>query len=145
MLREISIARRTEGPYQKRWYEDEHGDLFVWLDCDDRVARFQLAYDKPGVERVVEWRRGRGFSHMRVDDSRAGAYHPGSPLLRPEGELPARRVASDFQKRALGAMDPFIAAFVLRKLYAFPESRWQRTLRIGAFIAALLVIGRLLR
>src|SRR5262245_23363161 len=105
MFREISIARKMEGSYQRRWYEDEDSDLFVWVDPQGKVARFQLAYDKPRAERVVEWRRGRGFSHMHVDDGTRAGHHPGSPLLSTGGVFARSRVVRSFRERAAD-MDP---------------------------------------
>jgi hypothetical protein len=68
------VLKRVRDP--KQWddegdrivFIDSHFDLFVWLDADGKVSRFQLGYGKPGPIKVFEWLKGRLF-HYCVDNA----------------------------------------------------------------------------
>lgn len=72
MLREIrGVDQKTPG-LVKRWFQDEYFDLIAWHDPRGTILRFQLCYarDSRG-ERVLEWRRGLGFQHLKTEERAA--------------------------------------------------------------------------
>jgi len=57
MLREIRGLEQRKKREIRRWFQDEGGE----------VQWFQLCYARDTWrERVLEWRRGRGFQHMKL-------------------------------------------------------------------------------
>ncbi len=140
MLREIAIAAKQDGELTRRWYEDERTDLFVWFDSEDRIVRFQLAYDKPHSEKAIDWREGGGFTHSRVDDGATLSQHPGSPMLVSGGAFAKDRVIGDFRRRAID-IDMKVSMFVHEKLDGYVDEAARRTQReiaiaLGALIGA---------
>ena len=81
MLREVQNVRQVPGEQPRRWFEDDRFDLILWLDAAGAIVGVQLCYDKDvGKERALTWRKGRGFSHQRVDD---GEHQPGTFKMTP--------------------------------------------------------------
>lgn len=78
---------RQDSPSQhKLWFNDGACDLFVWLDRDGQISRFQFCYGKPTDEHVAEWATNEGFRHMRVDDGEVGGLaHGMTPIFVPDG------------------------------------------------------------
>ena len=148
MLREISIARKVHGAYERRWYEDERSDLFVWFDPGGDIARFQLTYDKPNAEKAIDWKRGRGFMNMRVDDGANPGHHAGTPLLSMGGAFAKDRVIERFREHAAD-IDAKVSTFVLQTLQKFPQystgSLASKLVVIGALVGGLLITWRLMR
>ena len=143
MLREIKVASKQDGELTRRWYEDERTDLFVWFDSDDRIVRFQLAYDKPHAEKSIEWRTGRGFAHSRVDDGTTSSHHPGSPILISGGAFAKARVVTDFRRRATD-IDIKVSLFVLEKLEGYVDEAAHRAQREKAIVVGALIGGLVL-
>jgi len=115
MFREIRGVqqRRTDGG-RKRWFQDPYFDLFVVQSVLGRVHWFQLCYrrDTP-FERVLEWKRGAGFLHLRVKQplhSRSAE----SSVLELDGAMPHYDVLERLEASP-GLPEP-IAAFVARKV-----------------------------
>ena len=147
MLREIAIARKADGPYERRWYEDERLDLFVWLDPGGDIARFQLTYDKPTGGKTIDWKRGRGLTHMLVDDGANRGMHPGTPLLSMGGKFAKDRVIGYFREHASN-IDTGVSTFVLQTLREFRQEssgRQRKIVTIGALVCGVLIAWRLLR
>ena len=67
MLKKIQEPKQWAGEARRIVFADARFDLFVWLDAEGNVDRFQLGYDKPGPIRVFEWLNGQLFHH-RVDN-----------------------------------------------------------------------------
>jgi len=148
MLREISIARKADGAYERRWYEDERVDLFVWFGSEGSIERFQLTYDKPYAEKAIDWKPGRGLVHMLVDDGANQGNYPGTPLLSLGGIFAKDRVIEYLREHAAN-IDTRVATFVLQILRAFPQrsagDREKTLAIIGALACCLLIAWRILR
>ena len=148
MLREISIARKADGAYERRWYEDERVDLFVWFGSHGSIERFQLTYDKPYAEKAIDWKRGRGLVHMLVDDGASRGMHAGTPLLSMGGIFAKDRVIEYFREHAAN-IDARVSAFVLQILRTFPRGsvggRERNLAIIGALVGCLLIAWRIVR
>ena len=122
MLVEIAKVRRIQGEARRRWFNDESFDLVVWLDDDDRISGFQLAYGKGKGERAVTWRDKMGFRHDRVDDGETGPFsRKSTPILLPDGVFDRETVTEAFHRAARG-IDPQVTAFVLEKLKEYPSA-----------------------
>jgi hypothetical protein len=76
VLREIRNIDQKRAGHTKRWFQDDYFDLIVWVDQERYIEEFQLCYGRETWgERVFEWRRGRGFQHLKRDE------HPGGSLV----------------------------------------------------------------
>ena len=72
MLREIRGIEQRNLRRVKRWFQDDYFDLFVWQDRLGTILEFQLCYRRDTRdERVLDWRRGRGFQHLKPDSPHA--------------------------------------------------------------------------
>ena len=119
MLIEISNVKQIEGEPKRRWFNDDFFDLVVWLDDEERLVGFQLAYGKPLGERALTWRMGSGYRHDGVDD---GESKPGkmksTPILVDDGIFNSEEVAALFKRESCG-IDRDIAGFVYEKLKSY--------------------------
>ena len=95
-------------------------DLFVWFGETDQIVGFQLAYDKPHMEKVITWKRQGGFLHSRIDDGSRAGRHPSAPLMVGDGAFQATLVLNEFRQRAM-EIDMRVAAFVAKKVAEFPR------------------------
>jgi hypothetical protein len=110
MLRELQPLTPEPGTRRRRWFFCQEMDLVVWFESGDEPVAFQLAYDKLGVERSIEWDRGCGFRHHLVDHSKAGPRRwAASPLLLPDGPFDRDRVLRDFLALAAEIPPPLVA------------------------------------
>jgi hypothetical protein len=124
-FREIRGVRQRDSGELRRWFQSPYFDLFTVQDADGRVRWFQLCYARDSWrERVLEWRRGRGFQHHRVRDA-ANPVRKDSGALVPDGNLPFLEVSGKFQ--ASGGLAGDIGRFVAEKLrdYARPPRRFR--------------------
>ncbi len=112
MLREIKQTSQKPGEPRKRWFSSPEMDLFVWFDDTDEIVSYQLAYNKPHAEKVLSWKRGKGFDHLGVDEGARPGRHPASPLLVKAGELAPSQIIS-LLERAANELDPAIRQFII--------------------------------
>jgi hypothetical protein len=127
MFREIKrVQQRAQGE-RKRWFQDSFFDLYVVQDLLGNVQWFQLCYLRDTRrERVLEWKRGRGFQHLKVTQpSFAGDRESGA--LVPDGAMPHCEVLDRFAISA-GGLPPALAAFVSDKVreHQRPSYRFRR-------------------
>jgi hypothetical protein len=148
MLREITAGTRAEGAFERRWYQDDQFDLYVWLDSEGAIAHFQLAYDKPTVEKALDWKLQDGFMHYRVNQYPAETAGSLTPLLILDPAFPKQRIIREFNQ-STGAIDIGVAAFVSQMLQQAPRVYYRdNTMKwavAGALAGALFLIWRLLR
>lgn len=147
MLREITAANRIDGAFERRWYQDDLFDLYVWLDPRGAITHFQLAYDKPTVEKAIDWKDDVGFMHYRVDQSRMIGGGQTSPVLTMDPRFPKQRVMQQFNESA-SAIDIGVAAFISRMLRRAPTVYYRdnriRWAVAGVVAGALLIMWRIL-
>ncbi len=117
MLREIKQTSQKPGEPRKRWFSSPEMDLFVWFDETDEIVSYQLAYDKPRAEKVLTWKRGKGFDHLGVDEGVRPGKHPASPLLVNDGEFAPSTLVSLLERDA-SELDPAIRQFILSGIEA---------------------------
>jgi hypothetical protein len=125
-FREIrGVQQRAQGEL-RRWFQSPFFDLFTTQDGAGELQWFQLCYARDTWrERVLEWRRGRGFQHLKVRDA-ANPVKKDSGELVPDGLLPYLEVMDGFA--AADGLPPGTRAFVLEKIreYARPARRFPR-------------------
>ena len=121
MLSEILKVRQIPGEAQRRWFQDEGMDLFVWVGQDEPLIGFQLTYDKPHAEKAITWKHGVGFLHSRIDEGVRPGRHPASPLLVADGTFEPVRVLEEFRARA-AEIDPTVRELVAARLGEYPSS-----------------------
>jgi hypothetical protein len=124
-FREIRGVQQHRKGELRRWFQSEFFDLFTTQDAAGEPQWFQLCYARDTWrERVLEWRRGRGFQHLKVRDSANPAKKDSGELV-PNGLLPYFEVTDRFA--AAGGLPPPIQAFVLEKVreYARPARRFR--------------------
>lgn len=116
MLKEVRKTRQIKDEMPRRWFTDNAMDLIVWFGDDNKIAAFQLCYDKPFAEHALSWRPGSGFTHNRVDDGEGKpGGHKGTPLLVPDGEFNLMKIAEKF-KSSSAEIDNDIAEFIYNQL-----------------------------
>jgi hypothetical protein len=119
-MKEFINIRQIPGELRRRWFSSNEFDLIVWFSDDERLAGFELCYDKHGNERSLRWSNSGGFQHMAVDDGEQnlGKYKE-TPILIADGIFDARQVQSDFS--AVSHMLPEeIAEYVLKAIGQYP-------------------------
>jgi hypothetical protein len=129
MLREIRGIDQRNLQRRKRWFQDDYFDLFLWQDAAGAIVEFQLCYRRDTRnERVLEWRRGRGFQHLKPErlDAARPFLEDDTWALRLDGAVPYATLTEKFDAAAQGLPAP-IASFLRGKIdeYARPA----RTLR----------------
>lgn len=125
MFREIRGLQQRRTSERRRWFQDPYFDLFLIEDGDGHVFWFQLCYARDTWrERVLEWRRGRGFQHLRVRD-RDNPIRKDTGELVLDGILPYAELSA--RLASTGGLPQSIAAFVAAKLdeYARPARRFR--------------------
>ena len=131
MLREIRGLEQRNFRRIKRWFQDDCFDLFLWQNRLGTIVEFQLCYrrDKRD-ERVLDWRRGRGFQHLKPESLHAGDsfLEDDTWALRYDGALPYQALTQHFDGSAAG-LPAEIARFVRDKIdeYARPARRFLDT------------------
>jgi hypothetical protein len=118
--------RRTDGA-RKRWFQDPYFDLFVVQDMLGRPQWFQLCYLRDTRrERILEWKRGRGFLHLKVEQPSYAADR-GSGGLTLDGLMPHYDVLERFSAAAAG-LPAALATFVADKVreHERPSFRFRR-------------------
>lgn len=124
MFREI---RGLKPGARRRWFQAPYFDLFLAQDVLGRPEWFQLCYLRDTRrERVLEWKRGRGFQHLRVEQP-AHAADPKSGALLLDGAMPHYEVLERFTAAAPG-LPCRIAEFVSHKVreHERPSHRLRR-------------------
>jgi hypothetical protein len=125
-FREIrGVQQRRKGEL-RRWFQSPFFDLFTTQDAAGDIQWFQLCYARDTWrERVLEWRRGRGFQHLKQED-RHDPVRKDSGALVLDGVLPYVEVTDELA--ACGGLPDDLRAFVLDKLneYARPARRFRR-------------------
>jgi hypothetical protein len=127
MVHEVQGARQIPEEGFRRWFTDQFFDLIVWYEGgepDGAIAGFQLCYDKFNKERALTWRRGKGFTHEKVDDGEGpfALQAKMTPILLPDGEFDAEGVTRRLREQS-GAMDQEVARFVLDALVGYGRKK----------------------
>jgi hypothetical protein len=113
-MREIGSVRQDSERGYRRWFQDEHFDLFVWQDASGKPIAFQLCYDRANAEGAISWSETHGFAHARVDGGANPPRYSMSPMLRPDGVPPYFRIYNRFL--AADDWDATLRRFVLARL-----------------------------
>jgi hypothetical protein len=127
VLREIAGVRQDAPDVERRWFQDDYFDLFLWRSGLGKITAFQLAYDKSGKERVLGWDARHGYLHSAVDGG-DGERRPvsGTPLLIAAGRFPKCRVLTEFDARSRD-LEPAIRGFVRDKAMRYLQRGRGRT------------------
>jgi hypothetical protein len=129
MLREIRGLEQRSQQRIKHWFQDDYFDLFLWQDHAGTIVEFQLCYRRDTRnERVLDWRRGRGFQHLMPESLHAGDsfLEDDTWALRYDGAMPYQALTQHFEDAAAG-LPAEIARFVRDKIdeYAHPARRFR--------------------
>jgi hypothetical protein len=125
-LRLIRGVRQRPGE-TRSWFQDGYFDLFVIHGDGGPIRWFQLCYRRDTwQERVLEWRRGRGFLHMKTTGGEDPARKDAGGLV-PDGVLPYVEVLEHFDRSA-ATLPPDMASFLRSKIheYVHPQRRFRR-------------------
>ncbi|MEO5376197.1 MAG: hypothetical protein H7832_00200 [Magnetococcus sp. DMHC-6] len=103
---------------QRRWFQDDYFDLFVWITEKNALHAWQLCYDRQGLEGMLTWHQKRNhLTHERLDDGEASPLHNRTPIAIPDGLPPMTMVYLQFQQRASHLpsfiFDPILAQLAL--------------------------------
>ncbi len=119
MLREIGNIKQDPGQFFRRWFNDEVLDLFIWYDADERIAGFQLCFDKDGGrERALTYTEENGYTLNEVHAD-GSAWDMSSPVLSAAGaEFPRGRLLAQLAERG-EALDRRVREYLTGKLEAY--------------------------
>jgi hypothetical protein len=99
MLREIRNIKQLPGQGARRWFNDEHLDLFVWYDAGGRIIGFQLCFDKDRpVERALTFTEKEGYTLDQVAVE-ASVCDLGSPVLVRADDFSRRQLIGELAER----------------------------------------------
>jgi hypothetical protein len=101
-MHEILPPRKEAAGIQRRWFQDDYFDLYVWQGKDGGVSAFQLCYDRRANERSLRWSVATGFAHDGVDIPEDKPGRAMSALLVADGIFPAELVMKRFAETAEG-------------------------------------------
>jgi hypothetical protein len=119
MLREIRNVKEIPGQGPRRWFNDEHFDLFVWYDGGGRILGFQLCFDKDTrVERALTFTEEGGYTLDQVAGENS-VCDLGSPVLAPTGEFSRRQLIAQLDERG-AALERSLYEYLREKLEACP-------------------------
>ena len=119
MLREIGHIKGIPGQGARRWFNDEHLDLFVWYDAGGRILGFQLCFDKnTHAERALTFTEAAGYSLDQVT-TEASVCDLGSAVLVRAAGVPGQRLIEQLDARAQ-ALEPALYEYLREKLEACP-------------------------
>jgi hypothetical protein len=125
LFREIRGVEQRRRGESRHWFQAPWFDLFCTRDRGGELQWFQLCYARDTTrERVLEWRRGRGFQHLKLRSSiDARRWDEGELAL--DGVMPYAEVEANFARSAPG-LPPEIAALVADKVreFARPSRKW---------------------
>ena len=127
MLRDIRGVQQHGTSELRRWFQDRYFDLFLTQNRAGELQWFQLCYARDTWrERVLEWRRGRGFQHLRVKQPLYAAAREAGVLVR-DGVMPYLDVAGEFKASAAGLPEE-LARLIAGKIdeYARPARRFRK-------------------
>src|SRR5262245_26918918 len=115
MFREIRCVEQRRAFGRRRWFQDPYFELFLVQDVLGKVQWFQLCYRRnTRRERVLEWKRGRGFFHLKPKlASYAGHSDEGMLLL--DGAMPHQEVHEHLAASA-ESLPPTIAELITNKV-----------------------------
>ena len=115
MLQEIGAVRQDSALNQRRWFQDDYFDLYVWQDDGGTPIAFQLCFARNRAEGVIHWRAAEGFAHAQVDGGeRAGAFSR-APVLRAGTTPPYFRIYNRFLQATSG-WEPALRQFMVERL-----------------------------
>ena len=112
MLREIKETNQKRGELKKRWFTSLSMDVFVWFNDDGEITSYQFTYNKPHDEKALVWSKGKGFSHLGVDDGAHPGRHPGSPIFVKDGVVSPTKIISMLNEDK-GDLKPWIKNFIV--------------------------------
>jgi hypothetical protein len=119
MLREIQNVTHIHGQGVRRWFNDEHLDLFVWYDAGGRILGFQLCFDKQArIECALTYTEEAGYCFEQVA-AEASVCDLGSPVLFGASEFSRRRLLGQLSERGAVLERP-LYEYLREKLEACP-------------------------
>ena len=121
-LHELKFVRQYEGEMLRRWFDDDEGffDLIAWVDDNDVVSGFQLAYNFNGEERAITW-LGDAFSHRNVDPGDDSPLSNDSSVLGDTTSYPLVEIIRRFDKSSR-YIAPDVRSVMLEKLEQYAET-----------------------
>ncbi len=97
MLREFLNPIQHPDEPQRRVFDDEYFDLYVWYNEDNKIIGFQLCYDKEGRERAFTY-INRNYKHTGIDDGESLLSR--SAVLISDGSLDKSNLLLRFEESA---------------------------------------------
>ena len=121
-LHELKFIRQYEGEMLRRWFDDDEGffDLIAWVDDDDVVSGFQLAYNVDGEERAITW-LGGAFSHRDVDPGDDSPLSNDSSVLGDTTIYPINEIIRRFEQSSRD-IAPDVRTLLIEKLEQYAET-----------------------
>lgn len=86
------FIRQDDARWTKKWFQSDNGDVFVWLNPEGQVARFQLSLGADAGD-MVDWSLNGPLRTGRVR-GRSGPWTQESPTIDYDRK-PAPKVLAD--------------------------------------------------
>ena len=114
MLKEIVTERKTQ-PAERRWFNSEHADLYIWQDPSGSINGFEYCYRIGGGEYSLRWNTRRGIEYALIDDGESMPLKNNSPIARMNGKPDWDQLLQHFRAESQ-SVDTGLYHFVLHKL-----------------------------
>ena len=98
---------------------DNDIELIVWFGASGEIEGFQLCYYLIDNEYALTWRKGKGYSHNKIDEGEDTPLKNLSPILIPDGIPAIQRLSRLFAENS-GAVEDAIRRFVLDRFEKYP-------------------------
>jgi hypothetical protein len=105
MLKEIVNERLISE--RRRYFTDEHMDLFLWHDQEGNLSGLQVCFDKAYSERAYTWISPSYRSVAGVDQGEDMPYDSMTPILVPTDNQDKGVIIQEFRARSR-EMDPML-------------------------------------
>lgn len=120
MLHEISSISSPGHSGVKRWFSCRGMDLYVML-YKNVPFRFQLTYNKRGLEKTISWDGYRGFHYKLADNGETSFPHDRqTAVLTGAGEQNNMAVIARDFLAACKKIDVGLADFIYARLMEYP-------------------------
>jgi hypothetical protein len=119
-LYEVRNISQHDGESGRRWFTNEHTDLYIWFTLD-KISAFEFCYNKHHNEHVLRWDSASGFTHARIDDGEHNILKKSTPIATTNGVFAPLDIIHLFESSAR-FMHPPLYRFILIRLYSMLQA-----------------------
>lgn len=117
-MHEITRIAQDNPFYQKRWFQSDNIDLFLWTDLENTIIGFDFVYDTKDNEKAFLWSKVNGFNHVKVDSSTPKGLLKMSPIYMGEYDCNIDHIM-DLCKRECVELEQSYYDFIYGKMFEY--------------------------